>query len=201
MQEKYEIFADKGISTIFEGALLSHLDKQTVEVIGYRLETIKRENVRVIARMPEDINGIYKATTFFDNQRRRGKRRKSSFFPKSWTKDEVISAIYEAYQNKTVRNNVENEYVGKTSNGMNIILCLDEANQVIDAFPIRDVIIEGNRKRKSKRLCQTCRQPKHYICPEHHNYKKKGIRKVLAIIKRYSRKFYFNIGAKLGFEE
>jgi hypothetical protein len=201
MQEKYKIFADKGISNIFEGALLPHLDTQTVEVIGYRLESIKRENVRVIARMPKDTKGIYKATTFFDNQRRKGKRRKSAFFPKTWTKDDVISAIYEAYQNKTVRNEIEKEYVGKTSDGMNIILCLDEASQVIDAAPIQDSVIEGNRKRKSKRLCNTCQQPKHYVCLEHHNFKKKGIRKILAIIKRYSRKFCFYFEKKLGFEE
>jgi hypothetical protein len=200
MQEKYEIFADKGISTIFEGTLRSHSDKQTIQVIGYRLEATRRENVRVIARMPEDSKGVYKATTFFDNHRRKGKRKKSTFFPRSWTKDKVVTAIYEAYQNKNISNDIENEYLGKSSEGMNIILCLNEASQVIDAFPVRDAVIQ-NHKRKSKRLCQTCHQPKHYICPEHHNYKKKGIGKVLAIIKRYSRKFYFNIGTKLGFEE
>ena len=200
MQEKYEIFADKGLSNIFDGDLLQHSDKQTVEVIGYRLESIRRENVRVIARMPKDTKGIYKATTFFDNQRRKGKRRKSSFFPKTWTKEDVIGAIYEAYQNKTISNYIEKEYLGKTSDGMNIILCLDETDRVIDAIPVRDAATEGNRKRTSKKLCKTCQRPKHYVCLKHHNSKKKGIKKVAAIIKRYSRKFYFNFARKLGFE-
>jgi hypothetical protein len=200
MQEKYEIFADKGLSNIFDGALLQHSDKQTAEVIGYRLESTRRENVRVIARMPEDTKGIYKATTFFDNQRRKGKRRKSAFFPKTWTKDDVISAIHEAYQNKTISNDVEKEYLGKTSDGMNIILCLDETNRITDAIPVRDAATDGNRRRPSKRLCNICQQPKHYVCLEHHNSKKKGIKKAKAIIKRYSRKFYFNLARKLGFE-
>jgi uncharacterized protein YuzE len=59
-----------------------------------------------------------------------------------------------------------------------------------------------NRKSKVVRQCCTeCNQPKHYICLTHHNYKKKGIIKILANIKRNSRKFYFHLGEKLGFAE
>lgn len=196
MQEKYEIFAKEGLSNLFEGSLNSHLDKQTIEVIGYRLETARRENVRVIARMPEDTKGVYKATTFFDNHRRKGKRRKAAFFPKTWIKEDVINAVYEAYQNKVISDEVENEYIGKTSDGMNIILCLNQINQVIDAVPIRETLAPVSHK-KSKRNCKICNQPKHYVCPKHHNFKKKGIWKILGIIKRYSRKFYFYLARKL----
>ena len=196
MNNQIEIFANEGLSTIFDGALVSQPDLKAdkvdhFKVIGYRLETIKRENVRVIARMPEDENGVYRATVFIDGIRRKGRRKKSAFFPKHWTKEQVIKAVCEAYQNKVIRTIAENMYVGKTLDGMNIILWLDQNDRVIDAMPFRDEIMAVNHRKKLKRLCKTCQQPKHSICLEHHNFEKKGLSKVWKKIRYYSRKFYF----------
>jgi hypothetical protein len=209
MQDKYEIFAEKGLSNIFDGALLPNVNKQSnqvnnYKVIGYRLESIQSERVRVICRMPEDANGVYTATVFFDGIRRKGRSRSSVFFPRHWAKEEVTDAIFQAYQNKSVKKPSENQYIGTAEKGMHIILWLDKAGKVIDAMPFRDVILELNRRRKANSHCKICRQPKSFICPEHHNYKttefEKFIKRPGRRIRYYSRKIYFNVARKLGLE-
>jgi hypothetical protein len=210
MQDKYEIFAEKALSTIFDGALLPNVNKQinqvnNYRVIGYRLESIKNEKVQVACRMPEDANGVYAATVFFDGIRRKGRSRTSVFFPRHWTKEEVTDAIFQAYQNKSVKKPSENQYIGTAEKGMHIILWLDKAGKVVDAMPFRDVILEINRRRKANSHCKICRQPKSFICPEHHNFKKteaqKFFKRPAKRIKRYARKIYFNVAKSLGLED
>jgi hypothetical protein len=210
MQDKYEIFAEKGLSTIFDGALLPNVNKQinqvnNYRVIGYRLESIKNEKVQVACKMPEDVNGVYTATVFFDGIRRKGRSRTSVFFPRHWTKEEVTDAVFQAYQNKSVKKPSENQYIGTAEKGMHIILWLDKAGKVVDAMPFRDEILEINRRRKAKSHCKICCQPKSFICPEHHNFKKTEAQKFFERparrIKHYARKIYFNVARSLGLED
>jgi hypothetical protein len=205
MQDKYEIFAEKGLSTIFDGALLPNINQTTNEVnnyrvIGYRLESTRTEKVRVICRMPEDSNGVYTATIFFDGVRRRGKSTTSVFFPRHWMKDEVVDAIFEAYQNRIVKNVADNQYIGKTSKEMHIFLWLDEKDKVTDAMPFRDAVKEFKRRRKAKATCKICGEHKHYVCLERHNPPKKptGFKRILKRSRYYSRKIYYNLAENLG---
>jgi hypothetical protein len=208
MQDKFEIFADKGLSIIFDGALLPNINQTTNEVnnykvIGYRLESTGTEKVRVICRMPEDSNGVYTATVYLDGVRRKGKNTSSVFFPRHWTKDEVTDAIFEAYQNRIVKNVADNQYIGKTSMEMHIFLWLDEKDKVTDAMPFRDAVKEFNRRKKAKATCKICGQHKHYVCLEHHNPPKKptGIKRILKRSRYYSRKIYYNLKRNLGLLE
>jgi hypothetical protein len=209
MQDKYEIFAGNALLNIFNGALIPNVNKQTSEVnnyrvIGYRLESIKNEKVQVACRMPEDANGVYAATVFFDGIRRKGRSRTSVFFPRHWTKDEVTDAIFQAYQNKSIKKPSENQYIGTAEKGMHIILWLDADGKVIDAMPFRDVVLELNRRIKANSHCKICNQPKHFVCLDHHNQKttefKKFLKKARKRIRYYSRKIYFNVARKLGFD-
>jgi hypothetical protein len=204
MQDKYEIFAGNALFNIFNGALIPISKRELnqvrdYKVIGYRLESVKSEKVRVTARMPEDLNGVYTATTYFGGVRRKGKSTSSVFFPRDWTKDEVVEAIFEAYQNKAIRHIAERQYVGKTQKGMSIILWLDKAGKVIDAMPFRDLILEINRRMKAKKFCKICEQPKHYICLEHNPHKKKQqsvFNEIRKTANRFLRKVRFNFAGK-----
>lgn len=205
MQKEFEIFAKDGMSNIFDGALLPNLNNKTNQVsnyraIGYRLENKESKNVQVYSRSEADSRGVYAANLFLNNVRRRSRRNRSTFFPKDWKREQVTDAIFEAYQSKTQINIANNQYVGQTSDGMIINLWLDESDRIIDAMPLHDGVRQG-RKKKAKRCCKRCGQPKQTICLKHHSYKKKGIEKVLAIIKRYSRKFYFSLARRLKFVE
>jgi hypothetical protein len=203
MQNKNEIFADDGLSNIFNGALISKAKIQpnyihNYEVIGYRVESNEVEGVRVAERKPEDFYGVYVAALYVRTIKRRAKARNSVFFPRHWTRENVIDAIFEAYQNKSVRDAVKGKYNGKTSDGMPIVLWLDKEGKVFDAMPFRDIARGLNRK---GRTCKVCGMKKHLICPKNKQHKEKPfIRKLLGRIRYYSRKFYFNAAGKLGLE-
>jgi hypothetical protein len=204
MQEKNEIFAENALSNIFNGALVPASKTQPNQVqnhkiIGYRLEAVKDENVRV--RQPEDGRGIYKATLYYNGVRRRAKNKDSSFFPRVWTKDQVTGAIFEAYQNKVVLEVSQNEYVGKASNGMSVVLWLDADGKVFDAMPLSDDSHQAHRrKKKAKRFCGICGRDKHFVCLEHNQYKKRKSFVVRSAkkVRYFYRKFYFNLGKRLG---
>lgn len=205
MTEKFEIFANTGLVTIFDGVLVPQVDKETNKLahyraIGYRLENKESKNVQVYSISEADSRGVYSANLFLDNVRRRSRRNRSNFFPKDWNREQVTDSIFEAYQSKTQINIANKQYIGQTSDGMTISLWLDESDKVIDAMPLRDGVWQG-RKKKAKRCCKRCGQPKQTICLNHHTYKKKGIEKVLASIKRYSRKFYYSLARSLKFVE
>jgi hypothetical protein len=203
MQNKNEIFADNGLSNIFNGALISKAKIQPTyihnyEVIGYRLESNEVEGVKVAERKPEDFYGVYVAVVYFQTIRRRAKATNSVFFPRHWTREKVIDAIFEAYQNKSVRDAVKEKYNGKTLDGMPIVLWLDKEGKVFDAMPFRDIARGLNRK---GRTCKICGMNKHLICLKNHQHKGKPfIRKLLGRIRYCSRKFYFNAAGKLGLE-
>jgi uncharacterized protein YuzE len=59
-----------------------------------------------------------------------------------------------------------------------------------------------NRKRKIVRhCCKKCGQPKHYICLEHgQKFKQTIFKRLPKKFKYYTKKFYFNVAQKLGFE-
>ncbi len=204
MKEQIEIFADEGLSTIFDGDLVLQIDKDTnrlnhKKVVGFRLENAENENARVHCRTAEDLRGVYSATVFFDGVRRKGQNKRSNFFPKDWTREQVTSAIFEAYQNKTPKNLADNQYLGQAADGMTILFWLDESDKITDAMPLRDGVNLRKRRNHSKRHCEQCGQPKHYVCQEHHNFQKKGLKKIYAKIRRRVRKFYFGLSEKFKF--
>jgi hypothetical protein len=203
MQEKNEIFAENALSNIFNGALICITKAQVnqlqnYKVIGYRLESNQVENVRVASRQPEDERGVYRATVNFSGVRRRSRNRDAGFFPRGWTKEKVIEAIFEAYQNKAVLEDSQKEYIGKTFDGLNIVLWLDADGKILDAMPSIDTAIRPARRRKPKRTCKICGQIKHSVCLEHNQYKKKMPYSFARKIRYYFRKFYFNVGRSLG---
>lgn len=207
MQEQNEIFAGEGITNIFDGDLVSQIDKETNQlnhkkVVGFRLENVENKNVRVHCRSREDVRGVYAATVFFDGVRRRGKNGRSNFFPKDWTRKQVTDAVFEAYQNRTPKNITENQYVGQNVAGMRISIWLDKSGKIIDAMPLIEGVSLKKRKRKSSnQFCHQCGKPKHFVCSEHHYFQKKGLKKIYAKIRRNVRKFYFSFMKRLKFVE
>jgi hypothetical protein len=203
MQEKNEIFAENALSNIFNGALApvsktQTNQTQTYKVIGYRLEAVKAENIRVAVRQPEDERGIYRATVYFDGVRRRAKNRNSSFFPRNWTKDEVTGAILEAYQNKAVREVSQSEYIGKNVDGMNVVLWLDKNGRVFDAMPLGDDPIQVRRRRKAKCICKNCGRSKVCLSCSSCKERKSLITKFVRKTRYLYRKGYYKLVEKLG---
>ncbi|MDQ2747818.1 MAG: hypothetical protein M3T96_11235 [Acidobacteriota bacterium] len=77
--------------------------------------------------------------------------------------------------------------------------------QLTEAEQLRKETRAARRKRRrgylKKLCCKQCGEPKHYVCLEHHNFKKKGLEKLYSKFNRYARKFYFNLKKRLNFVE
>jgi uncharacterized protein YfbU (UPF0304 family) len=78
--------------------------------------------------------------------------------------------------------------------------------QITDKREIKKAERAARRKNRKKKIvracCKDCGQPKHYICLEHNQYKRRTIFQTLRKrVRYYSRKLYFNFGKKLGFAE
>ncbi len=83
-----------------------------------------------------DTNGIYEATVKIGGVL---KKDTSTFFPRKWSKTEVIEAIFDAYKNaKPVAKLDGTEFVQKwvgTSRGITIEMFLDKEGRIVSAFP------------------------------------------------------------------
>lgn len=199
MQKQTEIFTNKGLDNIFNGAILTNEHGQK-QVIGYRLENLHSETCPIYARSYKDKNGVYSGNGFIFGIQRRNKKNKALFFPSDWTREKVIKAISEAYGTQEVKSG-QNFILGTSESGLKIRLWLDENGKVFDAMPLRtNEFGEVETRPKKKRGCKICGQPRHTVCFNHGNFSKPKISELIWKRFRYfSRKLYFNFARKLGF--
>jgi hypothetical protein len=83
-------------------------------------------------RSPPDESGVYEANVMIEGIK---KDRRSTFFPKDWTKEQVETAIEEAYNTRKPRQR-GGEFRGTTSSGMDITLRLDGTGKLESAYPV-----------------------------------------------------------------
>jgi hypothetical protein len=187
-----QIVSPQGLARIFEGVKVAKLTRDG-RVDHYRVRGFHLEDAAIMAangftvdertRTSPDSHGVYRVRVFMF-----GKKRDMSagFFPRGWTREQVVTAIEQAYSdpNGQVREWAENErcYVGRTATGMRVVLALDEAGQVFDAFPLRARCnqrlealwrIQTGRQRRSKFVCSVCGKLKTLCCPSDHAPKRR----------------------------
>lgn len=177
-----QIVSEQGLARIFEGVKVAKLTRAGL-VDHYRVRGFHLENAAVMAahgytanentRTSPDRHGVYRVGV-----QMYGKRRNigSGFFPREWTREQVINAISEALTNKEPYQWGEFErcYIGRTQAGMRIVMELDDAGLVLDAFPLRRPCkaktealwrVQTGRQRRSKFVCSECGRLKSLCCP------------------------------------
>jgi len=83
---------------------------------------------------PPDARGIYKAKV---EVRGKEKEHQSTFFPRAWSRAEVLKAVDEAYANcDPVAGKSPNYREGKSSDGMTIGMLFNRHEEIVSAFPI-----------------------------------------------------------------
>jgi hypothetical protein len=99
--------------------------------------------------------GIYKADVLI---RRCRKKESSHFFPRSWTRVQVLEAIKEAYATRRRRRAGELWACGwSESYRMKVMMCLDDEGRICTAFPLRGTLNSQLRveKRRAYRTYKT----------------------------------------------
>ena len=96
------------------------------------MQAVNKTRVNKVTRQP-DARGIYEAEVQVNGK---VKKLPSTFFPKNWTKNEVVNAINDAYHSKKLVPGKSNLYEGISKDGMTIRMYLNPDNTVITAFPV-----------------------------------------------------------------
>jgi len=64
------------------------------------------------------------------------KRSRSTFFPQNWSEQRIKEEIAFAYGNKQPVGNKQFEFVGKTTDGIDVTIFIDKSGNITSAFPI-----------------------------------------------------------------
>ena len=125
-----EIFNTTAIEHIFLGSVNSKKKGS-----GYHYDMIEDSPGKIVAgtRSEEDPNGIYTANVEVSGYKKSGY---SSFFPDSWSPQEVVDAIAEARQEALKTGEMRGNYHVGHSRGIRIELYMDSKNKVVTAFPV-----------------------------------------------------------------
>lgn len=128
--ESLKYFSSNGLTHIFEGEI------KGTKAVGWHYEPSSTTGRIVSIVRPPNSQGVYEAVVEIGGVL---KNDTSTFFPKTWSKDEVMSAIYEAYRNANPKLKADGtEFVYKwtgTSRGITIDMFLDANAEIMSAFP------------------------------------------------------------------
>ncbi len=172
--QREDVFAEGAIERIFQGAIVSQL-KASGEIEHTRISGFRYEDPDVMrvsgcsiiegTWAEPDERGIYRARVIVKGFERKMSR--SSFFPRSWTREQVLDAISEAYSTHRRVSTKEGRHrqVGE-SNGLKIWLWLDSYGRVVDAMPRGTVSHSPKRKTVCCNKCGKLKE-KMYICNKH----------------------------------
>ena len=137
------VLSDKNRKHIFEGEVNPKREKAS----GWHYEPTgsKERGTYVIeeTRSPPDAHGVYESNVVIEGVK---KDRRSTFFPKDWTKKQVETAIDDAYRNRKPEPR-SGEFRGTTASGMDITLRLDGKGKPESAYPV----YEGPKYRGPKK--------------------------------------------------
>jgi hypothetical protein len=107
--------------------------------------------VRVIenTRSNKDCRGVYTAVVSVKRDGLVG-RRHTSFFPAEWTRQEVLDAIREVYEQKPKDNRTWG-WSGYSSEGVKILMLLDKEQKIVTAWPKRSYRRAALRRQDARR--------------------------------------------------
>lgn len=121
-------FTPNAIKHIFDGEI-----NKGGFAVGYHYENLRNTEGQTIpwTKSSSDSNGVYSATVSI-----RGIQKKSNttFYPKSWSPQQVIDSINEAYRNREFIEGSANLYRGSFK-GMTIMMRLDSEGKIKTAYP------------------------------------------------------------------
>lgn len=127
----------------FRNGALEHILEGEVnkrgKAVGYHYEGLENTPGEVIdgTRSKPNEEGVYTAKVEVDGVAKTSNGGKSSFFPESWSAQDVVDNINEAYSNKVFIKGTDNTYRGECDEGVEIEMYIDNnSGKIISAFPI-----------------------------------------------------------------
>ncbi len=208
---KEDVFAEGAIERIFDGDIVPNVKKngkiEHIRIRGFHYEdpdTMLARGIEIIeaSRTAPDVRGVYRAAIIV-----RGYKRKAThwgFFPVMMSRDKIVQAIIEAYENRVIVTQGNQEFYKGDGGGLKIFMQLDGAGRVTDAWPRRArytatqqaLWLYARTGKRSKLLCHICLQPKVLCCAKHGHLPPR--RKFFSRAKRKARGVWFGLWRSLG---
>lgn len=124
-------FKKGALEHILEGEL-----NRKGQAVGFHYDGLPSKKGEVISGTETEPNdlGVYEAKVIISDVKKTSNNGKSSFFPNEWTAQDVVDAINEAYDNRSLITG--NTYEGLTEEGQVIRMYVDQQEHIISAFPV-----------------------------------------------------------------
>jgi hypothetical protein len=127
----------------FNSSAVEHIFNGTAKrgvASGYHYEGITDSKGKVIegSRSKEDSHGVYTGKVQVDGYDKSGNSGTSTFYPKSFSPQDVVDCINEAYANLKKVSGSDNTYRGKSKSGITVEMYLDDNKKIISAFPLKE---------------------------------------------------------------
>ena len=131
--ENIEHFRDSTIEHIFLGTI-----NDSGKATGYHYNEIVGSPGEIIpgTETEPDSFGVYTAKVRVNGINKSGNKGYSTFFPDTWSPQDVIDAINEAYENRVEIG--DNLYAGLTKDGMEIDMALTKKGIITTAYPVKE---------------------------------------------------------------
>lgn len=119
---------------VFHGELVKGKVAKGFHYEGAGMQATNGTKIIEGTRTATDARGVYEARV---TVRGIEKEKRSSFFPRSWSKADVVKAVNEAQSNmRAVNPRRPNYYEGRTSSGMTIGMLCNVNKQPVTAYPL-----------------------------------------------------------------
>ncbi len=205
------VFAKGAIERIFNGDTVQHLRKsgevEHTRARGFHYEdaaVMRERGIEIVeeSRTSPDTRGVYRAAIKIQGHRRRGTH--YGFFPRAMSRDEILKAIVEAYEHRTVVNASNLKLCKGEGGGLPLLMELDDEGRVTDAWPRRARYTRQQAARwlyattgkRSKLLCPVCLQPKTSCCSHGHWPPRQRRCTFYSRIKYHARRAWFGVRHK-----
>lgn len=120
-----------------EHLLHGNLDAKTGRSTGWHYEPTGRakSGTHVIegTRSEPDVHGVFEANVMIAGVK---KKARSSFFPSTWTVEQIETSIEEAYRNRKPEEPRPGRFKGYTSRGLEITMDIDPKGRIQTAYPL-----------------------------------------------------------------
>lgn len=131
--QRTEHFTEAAIEHIFLGTV-----NEAGKASGYHYDGIEDSPGEIAegTRSDPDRYGVYTARVKVNGIGKAGNRGYSTFYPDSYTPQQVIDAVNEAYENRVLLSG--SLYAGLSEEGIEIDMALDENEKIITAYPVKE---------------------------------------------------------------
>ena len=108
------------------------------KAVGFHSEALPNPSGKVVSGTASNPNkqGLYDGIVEVNGVLKTSNGGRTSFFPKTWSAQQVIDEINFAYANKTFVEGSRNTYTGLSTDGIEIEMFIDSFGKIISAYPV-----------------------------------------------------------------